>query len=79
MRNSDPRDGARIGDQMRRDLVQRRSEIGDELQRWLADAGLVFVFVGQEPVAIVVALQASEEAEEFGSEVGGHGFRSYFT
>jgi hypothetical protein len=34
----------------------------------------VFFFVREEPVAVVIALEASQEAEEFGSEIGWHGF-----
>jgi hypothetical protein len=34
---------------------------------------LVFIFVREEPVTVVVALEAGQETEEFGSEVGRHG------
>jgi hypothetical protein len=34
--------------------------------------GLVLIFVREEPVTVVVALQASQEAEKFGSEIGWH-------
>ena len=63
---------ARVGKKMRRDLVQRACAIRDELQRWLANMALIFIFVREEPVTIVVALQTGEEAEEFRSEVGWH-------
>jgi hypothetical protein len=35
-------------------------------------ARFIFVFVGEEPVPIVVALEASEETKEVGSEIRGH-------
>src|SRR5579864_7874492 len=69
---------ARVGRQMRRDLVQRACEIRNELQRGLAEMALIFFFVREEPVAVVVALQAGEETEEFGSEIGWHGFSQLF-
>jgi hypothetical protein len=31
-----------------------------------------FLLVGEEPVAIVVALETGEKAEQFGGEVDGH-------
>ena len=65
---------ARVGNEMRSDLVQRAREVRDELQRGLAYMSLVFIFVREEPVTVVVAPQAGQEAEEFGSEVGRHGF-----
>ena len=69
--------GTGIGDEVWGDLVERGSKVGDELQRWLVDAGIVFVFVGLEPIAVVVALEAGEEAEQVGREVPGHGSPRY--
>jgi hypothetical protein len=63
---------ARIGDEVRRDFVQRRGEVGDEADRGFAGVGFVFVLVRLEPFALVVALETSEEAEEIGSKVRGH-------
>ena len=62
----------RIGDEMRRDRIQRPGEVGDKTQDWLSDMSFVFVLVGQKPVAIVIALEAGQEAEKFGSEVRRH-------
>src|ERR1700752_4051472 len=64
--------GARIGIEMRRYFVQRRCEIGNKAQCWLADRSLEFILVGQEPFAIVVALEPGEKAKEFRRKVGGH-------
>jgi len=64
---------ARIGDEMRSNFIQGRREVGDEPQDWLAHAGFPLFFVGLKPVAIIVVLEASEEAEEVGGEVNGHG------
>jgi len=52
-----------IGNQMRRNLGQRRGEVGDEAQDRLADRGFPFFFVRQKPVAIVVALEAGQKAK----------------
>ena len=65
--------GAGIGDQVWTDFVEWAGEFGDELDGGLVGAGFVFVFVRLEPVAIVIALEAGEEAEEVGSEVRRHG------
>jgi hypothetical protein len=35
----------------------------------------VFVLVGEEPVSIVVALEASQETKKFGGEVCRHGIK----
>jgi len=67
-----PAGRAGIGDQMRRDFIEWRREVGDKTERWLEDEPFVLVLVPQEPIAIVVALEASEETEQVGGEVGGH-------
>jgi hypothetical protein len=54
------------------DFVERRCKIGNELDRGLTRTPLVFIFVGQKPITIVVALEPGEKAKEFGSKVGGH-------
>src|SRR5215469_7866153 len=64
---------ARIGDQIRRDVVEDCREICDEPNGWLVCMSFVFIFVRLKPLAIVVALEALEEVEEVGSEVGRHG------
>src|SRR5207302_3558681 len=63
---------ARVGSQMPREIVERTCEIRDELQRGLSGVSFVFIFVREEPIAVVIALQASQEAEKFGSEIGWH-------
>src|SRR3984885_3886221 len=61
-----------IGHQVRRNFIQRRSKVGDELDRRLARAALVLFFASLKPFAIIVALEASQKTEEFGSEMRGH-------
>jgi len=63
---------AGIGDEMRSNFGQGRGEVGDKTQDGLAHRGFPLFFVGQEPVAIVVALEAGEKPKEFGGEVNGH-------
>lgn len=65
--------GSGIGDEMRRNIGQRRSEIANEAEHWLAHGVFPFLLVSQEPVAIVATLEASEEVKEVGSEIRGHG------
>jgi len=69
--------GAGIGDEVGSDLVEWGSKFGDELQCGLVGTGLVFVFVRLEPLAVVVAPEAAEEAEQVGGEVPGHGSLRY--
>lgn len=68
---------ARIGEQIGRDLVQPSGEIGNKLNRGSMGAGEVFLLVRLEPLALVVPLEAREEAEEVGSEVRGHDRQKY--
>ena len=70
---------ARVSDQMRRDVIEWPAKIGDELDRGLARAGLIVLFVGEKPVTVILALEASQEAEEFGSEIGWNGLSHYLT
>ena len=60
---------------MRRDVVQRPGELGDEMQRRLVRDGFVFVLVAVKPVAIIVALEASQKTKKFGSKVSRHGIK----
>src|SRR5579871_1781206 len=62
----------RVCNQVRTQFIQRRGKVRDELDCWLVGVGLVFCFVLQEPIAIVVSLQAGEKTEELGREVGRH-------
>src|SRR5579859_1504606 len=64
--------GAGIGCQVRRDVIERTREIGDEAQCGLMGMGFVFFFMRKKPFALVVALEASEETKEVGSEIRGH-------
>ena len=70
---------ARVGPEMWCDFVERRCKIGNELDRGLTRTPLVFIFVGQKPITIVVALEPGEKAKEFGSKVGGHNGDNYLT
>lgn len=63
---------ARICDKVRRDFRKWRSEICDETQDGLANAGFPFFFVLLEPVATVVALETGEKTEKIGTEISGH-------
>jgi len=63
---------ARIGYQVRGDIVEHGSEVSDESECRFMGVSLVFILVRLEPVAIVVAFKASEETEEVGSEVRRH-------
>lgn len=64
--------GAGIGDEMRRKFRQGYCKVGDETQDRLAHARFPFVLVGLEPLALIVALEATEKLEKLGSEVSGH-------
>src|SRR5262245_21757595 len=47
-------DRARVGDEVRTDLLEPRPEIGDKTQEWIAYRSFVALFVRIEPIAIVV-------------------------
>src|ERR1051326_1718997 len=64
-----------IGCKVRRDVIERTREIGDEAQCGLMRMGFVFFFVREAPVPIVVALEASEETKEVRSEIWRHGIK----
>ncbi len=67
--------GARIGDEIRRDVVKRAGKVSDEAQSGLLRAGLEFMLTCLEPFAIIVAFEATQETEEVGGEVCGHASR----
>src|SRR5579859_715730 len=67
--------GPRIGHQVRRDVIERTREIGDEAQCGLMGMGFVFFFMRKKPFALVVAFEASEETEEVRSEIWRHGIK----
>src|ERR1700733_8358934 len=58
--------------QVRRNFIQRRGEVGDELDGGLARAALVLFLSSLKPFAIIVALEPSQKTEEVGSEMRGH-------
>ena len=53
-----------VGDKVGTDLLQPRPGVTDEPQRRVADVGLVACLVFQEPVAVVVLLQLTQEVEQ---------------
>lgn len=55
---------ARIGDEVRAQLLQQRTQIDNEAQERVADSHLVAILVSLEPVAIVVRREIDKEAEE---------------
>src|SRR4029453_8707922 len=57
-------DGSRGGAEVGADLVEKRGEVADELERWLLDVMLVARLVGPEPLAVVVPAQVDEKREE---------------
>src|ERR1051325_8487860 len=62
-------DGTRIGRQVRRGLGERRGEVVDEPQGGLADVAVVALFVGGEPVAVVVRGELPQKGKELRREV----------
>ena len=66
---------AGIGCKVRRDVIERTREIGDEAQCGLMRARFIFVFVGKKPFAVVVSLEASEKTKEVRSEIWRHGIK----
>jgi len=56
--------GARVGDEMRAELVEMRPEAADEHQRRVTNHILIPRFVLGEPITVVVALELAQEIEQ---------------
>ena len=60
-----PSRAAWISHEMRADIVQQRCKIRDKAQRRCVRVRQIFLFVSQEPFALVVALQTGEDWDDF--------------
>ena len=57
---------------MWRNLRERRREIRDESQDGLPHAAFPVLLMRQEPIPIVIALEAGEKTEKIGTKISGH-------
>jgi hypothetical protein len=64
---------ARVGNQMRRNLIEWDREIGNKSQDRLTHIVLPLFLMGLEPVTFVVAFEAGEKLEKLRGEIRGHG------